>query len=92
MKLVTAGLELILAIPILGGFIVMGFYYVPLLVMLALHVVTLILTKKEEGSSYGSIVGIVTSCIAWIPFVGWFMHLLSGILLIVSFSTDNKKV
>lgn len=91
MRLVTGGLELFLAIPILGGLIVIGFAYVPLLIMLALHITTLVLTKQEDGPAYGSIVGIVTSCVAWIPFLGWSMHLLSGILLLLSIESDKKK-
>ncbi len=83
LKWVSGGLEAILGIPILGGIIVVSFLWIPLGVMLALHIVTLVLTKNSGGSSKGSILGIVTSCIAWIPFVGMVMHILTAIFLML---------
>lgn len=83
LKWVSGGLEAFLGIPILGGIIVVSFLWIPLGVMLALHIVTLVLTKKSGGSSTGSILGIVTSCIAWIPFVGMVMHILTAIFLML---------
>lgn len=83
LKWVSGGLEALLGIPILGGIIVVSFLWIPLAVMLALHIVTLVLTKNSGGSSTGSILGIVTSCIAWIPFVGMVMHILTAIFLML---------
>ncbi|WP_163969537.1 hypothetical protein [Oceanobacillus halotolerans] len=92
LKWVTGGLEALLGIPILGGSIVVGFYWTPLGIMLVLHIVTLILTTKDEGKITGSILGIVTSCIGWIPFVGWILHILSAIFLMLNAaSPDNKS-
>ncbi len=50
----------------------------------------LVMTKKDNGASAGSVLGIVTSCIAWIPLLGWIMHLLSAILLIIGAVTKDK--
>ncbi len=83
LKWVTGGLEALLGIPILGATIVIGFLWIPLGVMLILHIITLVLTSKEEGSITGSVLGIVTSCIAWIPFVGMVMHIISAIFLMI---------
>ncbi|MFJ7970686.1 hypothetical protein [Psychrobacillus sp. NPDC096389] len=83
LKWVTGGLEALLGIPILGATIVIGFLWIPLGVMLILHIITLVLTSKEEGSIRGSVLGIVTSCIAWIPFVGMVMHIISAIFLMI---------
>lgn len=91
MKWVTGALEAILAIPLLGGTLVVGMYYTPLLVMLILHIITLVLTKKDNGASAGSILGIITSFVAIIPFVGWIMHLLSAIFLMVGAVTKDKE-
>lgn len=84
MRWVTGGCELILAIPILGGLIVIGTGYVALGVMLLLHIIALVLSTNQKEPGYGSIMGILTSVLAWIPFVGWFLHGLTAILLIVS--------
>lgn len=92
LKWVTGGLEAILGIPILGATIVLSFLWIPLFVMLILHIITLVITKKEGGSTTGSILGIVTSCIAWIPFVGMIMHILTAIFLMIDASkTDSKE-
>jgi len=84
MKWVTGALEIILAIPIMGAAIVMGSFYIALGVMLILHIITLILSKNNNEPIYGSVLGIVTSLLAWIPFVGWILHLLTGIFLMVT--------
>ncbi|GAA4846518.1 hypothetical protein GCM10023310_25650 [Paenibacillus vulneris] len=83
--LVTALLEGILGIPLLGGSIVIGFSYTPLFVMFVLHIITLVLALKEYKDIHGSIAGIITSCIAWIPIVGMICHILTAILLFVSY-------
>lgn len=89
MKWITGGLEIFLAIPIIGAAVVMGLFWTPLVIMLILHIVTLVLSSQNGETKYGSVLGIVTSCVAWIPFVGWVMHLLSGIFLMVS-AAQNK--
>jgi len=83
LKWVTGGLEAILGIPFLGASIILGFYWAPLGIMLVLHIITLVLTKKDGGSYVRSVLGIITSCIGWIPFVGMIMHILSAIFLMV---------
>jgi hypothetical protein len=80
LKLASAIAETVLAIPILGAAIIIGFIWIPLALMLCLHIVTLILTKEDRKQT-GSILGIVTSCIAWIPFVGWVMHIITAVFL-----------
>lgn len=91
LKWITGGLEAFLGIPILGGLIVFGFLYTPLLVMLVLHIITLVFTIQENGDKAPSILGIVTSCIAWIPIVGMIMHMITAILLMVSASRRVPK-
>lgn len=90
LKWVTGALEILLAIPMLGAAIVMGSYYTVLGVMLVLHIITLVLSSTNNEPKYGSILGIVTSLVAWIPFVGWVLHLLSGIFLMVSAAQKAK--
>lgn len=91
MKWVTGGLEAILAIPVLGATIIVGLFWTPLIVMLALHIITLVLTKKDDGASVGSILGIITSCVGAIPGVGMIMHILSAIFLMVNAATPDNK-
>lgn len=84
MRLVTGALELFLAIPILGGFIIISMAYVPLAVMFVLHLVTLVLSNQDREPRYGSAMGIITSVLAWIPILGWALHLITGLLLLYS--------
>jgi len=38
-------------------------------------------------------VGLVTSCLAWIPFLGWALHVITAILLYVTaFKKENKSL
>jgi predicted branched-subunit amino acid permease len=83
LKWVTGGLEAVLGIPFVGGSIVVSFLWTPLVAMLALHIVTLVFSNKEGEAKHGSVLGIVTSCIAWIPVVGMIMHILTAIFLLL---------
>mgnify|MGYP003413354782 CR=1 FL=1 len=89
LKWVSGGCEALLGIPVLGGTIVVSLLWVPLLVTLALHVVTLMFSINEGTNKHGSIVGIVTSCVAWIPGVGMVMHIISAVLLMVDAAKSN---
>jgi hypothetical protein len=92
LKWVSGGLEALLGIPILGGTIVVGLFWSPLAIMLILHIVTLVFTKKEGGgSTTGSILGIITSCVAWIPIVGMVMHIISAIILMLDAAKTEEK-
>lgn len=90
MKWITGGLEAFLGIPFFGGAFVLSLVWTPLLVMLVLHIITLVISKNEGASSFGSILGIITSCIAWIPFVGMIMHILSAVFLMIDAATPNN--
>ncbi|MBB6670207.1 hypothetical protein [Cohnella nanjingensis] len=91
MKWVTGGLEIVLAIPFLGGLIVIGWGYLPLVIMFILHIVTLFLSNANRESSLGSIFGIITSCLAWIPILGWFLHLITGIVLLLGAAGASRR-
>ncbi|WP_044895504.1 hypothetical protein [Bacillus alveayuensis] len=83
LKWISGGLEALLGVPILGGTLVIALAWTPLAVMLILHIVTLVFSIREGNKKHGSILGIVTSCIAWIPFVGMIMHIITAIILMI---------
>ncbi|TDQ42977.1 hypothetical protein [Aureibacillus halotolerans] len=83
LKLISGAYEALLGIPILGGLIVISFLYVPLFIALILHIVTLIVSRKNGGPTAGSLFGILTSCLAWIPFLGMAMHMISALVLLM---------
>ena len=92
LKWISGGLEALLGIPVLGGTIVISLLWTPLLIMLALHIVTLYFSSKENQKKTGSILGIVTSVIAWIPIVGMVMHIITAIILLMdAYKTNNQE-
>lgn len=91
LKWVTGGCEAFLGIPFIGGVFILTYTWTPLMVMLILHIITLVFSAKENENRYGSILGIVTSCLGWIPIVGMIMHIITAILLMVDAAKSNKK-
>ncbi|PFA66820.1 hypothetical protein CN378_12950 [Bacillus sp. AFS015802] len=90
LKWTTGAFEAVLGVPILGAAIIIGFLWFPLVIMLVLHITTLVLTIKDKGATTGSILGIITSCIGWIPFVGMVMHIVSAIFLMIDGAKTDK--
>ncbi|MEI3607603.1 hypothetical protein SPD48_18125 [Pseudogracilibacillus sp. SE30717A] len=92
MKWVSGGLELFLAIPIVGGSIVISTGYIALIIMLGIHITSLVIAINAQTSKVGNIFGIVTSCLAWIPLVGWILHLVTGIILAIDASQRDEVI
>ncbi|WP_212758647.1 hypothetical protein [Paenibacillus sinopodophylli] len=86
--LVTAIIEGILGIPLLGGTIVLLSGYSVLFATLVLHIITLILCTQHNKRIAGSILGIVTSVLAGIPVLGMILHLTTAAFL---FYAASKK-
>ena len=92
LKWVTGSFEILLAFPLLGAAFIIGAAYIPLGVMFVLHIITLVLSIQNQEAKYGSILGIITSLVAWIPMVGWALHIITGILLMVSAAKNDSVV
>lgn len=84
MQLLTGIFEGLLGIPFFGGMYIMGSGYTPLFVMLVLHIITLFLASRDGRWIAGSVLGIITSIIGIIPFVGMVMHWVTCIVLLIS--------
>lgn len=92
LKWVTGGIELFLGIPIIGGIIIFSTGYLPLQIMLVVHIIALIASIYDKQKKSGNILGIITSVVAYIPVVGMFMHILTGIwLLVEAFGFQREK-
>lgn len=91
-KWVTGVMEAVLAIPVIGGVFIMANGYTPLLIMLVLHSIALFLSIRQGKSKIGHGFGIATSCLAWIPFVGWTLHLITAVILIVEAARYKEDV
>ncbi|NYF25977.1 hypothetical protein [Sporosarcina sp. JAI121] len=92
MKWVTAIAEGFLAIPLIGGLYVISSGYSILGIMFVLHAITLLLSIREGQGKAASILGLVTSVVSAIPFIGWFMHLITSGALFLSAITSKRRV
>lgn len=90
LKWVTGALEIVLAVPVVGISIVLGSNYIVLPFMFVFHLITLILTIKDRGAKTGSIVGMVSSCIAWLPIVAIAPHILAAFFLFVNATMPDE--
>ncbi|MCQ6275794.1 hypothetical protein JMM81_12595 [Bacillus sp. V3B] len=91
LKWVSGGLEALWGIPILGGAIILSLAWTPLLVMAALHIVTLVFCAKEDTNKAGNILGLITSLVGWIPVVGMVMHIISAVIIMLDAYKSNQK-
>ncbi|AIY04787.1 hypothetical protein Plano_0822 [Planococcus sp. PAMC 21323] len=84
--------EAFLAIPLIGGGFVISTGYTALGVMFVLHAITLFFCFREYSPKAGSILGVITSTIAWIPGVGWVFHLITAAVLLLSATFTRNRV
>ncbi|WP_409288390.1 hypothetical protein [Peribacillus sp. SCS-37] len=91
LKWITGALEAFLGIPFLGGAIILGFSWMPLILMGFLHLITLIISAAERENRHGSVLGIITSCIAWFPVLGMIMHIVTGLVLIIDALRSRRR-
>lgn len=89
---VTGLFEAFLGIPFIGGSFVLSTGWGVLGVMFILHAVTLFFCFREFSPKAGSILGLITSIIAVIPFVGMVMHLLTAAVLLISAMTARQTI
>lgn len=90
LKWLTGGCEAFLAIPIAGGAFIFSNAWLPLLFMFAFHLITLVVSAREKRSYVGSILGIITSAIGAIPIIGWVMHTVTAIVLLLDAGRSTK--
>ncbi|MFC4411592.1 hypothetical protein ACFOZY_14285 [Chungangia koreensis] len=84
MKWLTGLCEVVLGIPFIGASIIIGSGWSALGVMLILHAITLILSIRDMEGKGGPILGLVTSVVGLIPFVGMVLHWITSITLLIS--------
>lgn len=87
---ITGLAQAFLAIPFIGGTVVLATGYSVLGVMFVLHAITLFFAFREYSPKIGSIFGLITSALAWIPFIGWAMHLITAATLIITAAMADR--
>lgn len=88
-KIVLGLAELFFAIPVLGGLIIVAHAWTPLTALIILHAIGIFLSCNEHKSFGGHVVGIIGNILAWIPILGWIIHLIVGIILLVQGLIDK---
>lgn len=81
-----------LAIPVIGGSFVIASGYWLLVIMFFIHLFALGRSTKNGWQQIGNTMGLITCLLAWIPFLGMFLHAVTAIVLLVTNLQDGKKV
>ncbi|KGE19618.1 hypothetical protein [Paenibacillus wynnii] len=87
----TFAYEAFLALPIIGGLFVLANGWIPLGIAFLLHALAIIVLFKERGPVIGNVVGVVTSIIGFIPIVGWVMHGITALILLVEGISTSRR-
>ncbi|ENQ3113133.1 hypothetical protein ACEOWI_004465 [Bacillus cereus] len=66
-------------------------FWSALWIMFVAHIVSLIIAHQSGTSKLGSIMGIVTSILGFIPFVGMILHIVTAIILWLEVTSMEKR-
>jgi len=91
LKFISAACEAFLGIPFIGGAYIIANLWTPLLFMFIFHIIVYAIAKSQGVTAYGNIVGIFASLFGWIPVLGMFLHIISGIAIFISVFTTRKS-
>ncbi|MBY9080021.1 hypothetical protein KIH86_21175 [Paenibacillus sp. HN-1] len=87
----TFAYEAFLALPIIGGAFVVANAWVPLGIAFLLHVVAIAVLYNERGRVAGNVLGVITSIIAFIPIIGWIMHGITALVLLIEGLSGSRR-
>lgn len=87
----TFAYETFLALPLIGGLFVVANGWVPLAIAFLLHAVAVVILQRERKPIIGNVLGIFTSIIAFIPFVGWIMHGITALVLLFEAISSSRQ-
>ncbi|PEX84465.1 hypothetical protein [Bacillus cereus] len=87
----TTGISHLLLIPyyLLQGLV--DLYGIPLLIVITLHIITILLAKKEGMKTYTNYIGILTILVAFYPYVAIVLHIIAAIFLLLDAASTNTK-
>lgn len=88
----TCVYEAFLALPVLGGLFIIANGWVPLAVAFLLHAVAIVILQRERKPIVGNVLGIITSILAFIPLLGWIMHGITALVLLVEGISSSRQV
>ncbi|MDJ1474501.1 hypothetical protein QBX67_03460 [Bacillus sp. LS15-K4] len=87
----TTGIYHLLLIPFCYLFLNhANLYGIPLLVI-ALHITTILLAKKEGMNTYPHYIGIIVTLVAFFPYIEMFLHIIAAVFLLLDAASMNAK-
>lgn len=90
-KWITGGLELMFAIPTLSMLLVKDTFYIPIIIMFSFHAFTFVTSMSEKNKAWGSLLGIYTTIASLFYSLGWILHFITAVLLLVDANMMQKK-
>ncbi|NWK69136.1 hypothetical protein HWX41_08545 [Bacillus paramycoides] len=66
-------------------------YGIPFLIVITLHIITILLAKKEGMKTYANYIGILTILVAFFPYIRIAIHIIASIFLLLDAASTNTK-
>lgn len=64
---------------------------IPLLLLIALHITTILLAKKAGMNTYAHYIGIIVTLVAFFPYIVIVLHIIAAIFLLLDAASMNAK-
>ncbi|GAB6618876.1 MULTISPECIES: hypothetical protein [Bacillus] len=88
----TTGISHLLLIPFCFLFLSrFNLYGIPLFLLIALHITTILLAKKEGMNTHPHYIGIIVTLFAFFPYIELVLHFIAAIFLLLDAASTNKK-
>ncbi|PFV73837.1 hypothetical protein COL05_25210 [Bacillus sp. AFS059628] len=66
-------------------------YGIPLLLLIALHIATILLAKKSGMNTYAHYIGIIVTLVAFFPYIVIVLHIIAAVFLLLDAASTNAK-
>ncbi|MFB6729447.1 hypothetical protein ACIG6B_02940 [Bacillus mobilis] len=66
-------------------------YGMPLLLLIALHITTILLAKKGGINTYPHYIGIIVTLVAFFPYIDIVLHIIAAFFLLLDAVSTNAK-
>lgn len=88
----TTGIYHLLLIPFCYLFLShVNLYGIPLLLLIALHITTILLSKKAGMNTYAHYIGIIVTLVAFFPYIAIVLHIIAAVFLLLDAASMNAK-
>ncbi|MDI6678009.1 hypothetical protein QMA02_19390 [Bacillus wiedmannii] len=88
----TTGISHLILIPcyyLTSGLV--DLYGIPPLTVITLHIITILLAKKEDMNTYAHFIGIIVTLVAFFPYIDIVLHMIAAVFLLLDAASMNAK-